>query len=424
MVRVLQERNAAAGISRRTSTKTVESNVTKKENPSKEANSWFGEAVKRSISEKQISNGTRKRTAFGDITNDVQSDLGRGPVRGKKSSLSKHPEAAAEERRRSNRVKFATSQCSEPALPMIIDHALESQSISSQCDEILKTPITSESSILPEGVDPFDQDEDPFQVCEYVQSIFSNMRKREAEYPIANYLTENGEAKSITAGMRAILIDWIIGVQHSFQLHHETLYVAVKLLDSYLQQHTDVPKEELQLVGTTALLLACKVEEYASPPLDDFAYICDDAYTKKDFLRMEMEMFKALRYDINIPIAYRYLRRFARVTSMGIKILTLARFILELSLQGAEFLHQPSSKMAAAALCLAMRMSEAGPWNANHRYHSGYEEHELYGVMEELNNMLIESPGSKLQTVRSKYIHPVKFAVAKTKPLPKNSFTA
>ena len=72
------------------------------------------------------------------------------------------------------------------------------------------------------------------------------------------------------------------------------------------------------------------------PPLDDFQYICDDAYTNRMFLDMEIKIMKALNFDINIPIAYRYLRRFSRVTQMGMEILTLSRFILELSLQGSK----------------------------------------------------------------------------------------
>jgi len=61
--------------------------------------------------------------------------------------------------------------------------------------------------------------------------------------------------------MRAILVDWLVEVQQSFELVHETLYLAVKLIDCYLdRQKTRVAKNLVQLIGATALNVACKFE--------------------------------------------------------------------------------------------------------------------------------------------------------------------
>ena len=59
--------------------------------------------------------------------------------------------------------------------------------------------------------------------------------------------------------MRSILIDWLVEVQENFELFHETLYLAVKIVDRYLEQR-EVKKEYLQLVGATAMLIAAKFE--------------------------------------------------------------------------------------------------------------------------------------------------------------------
>ena len=45
-----------------------------------------------------------------------------------------------------------------------------------------------------------------------------------------------GHVQDITEGMRAILVDWLVEVQESFELNHETLYTAVKLMDLYLSK--------------------------------------------------------------------------------------------------------------------------------------------------------------------------------------------
>lgn len=51
--------------------------------------------------------------------------------------------------------------------------------------------------------------------------------------------------------------------------------------------------------------------------MDDFLYICDDAYKREELIAMEMNILSTLKFDINIPIPYRFLRRFAKVGAAG-----------------------------------------------------------------------------------------------------------
>jgi len=72
-----------------------------------------------------------------------------------------------------------------------------------------------------------------------------------------------GRQREMSVNMRAILVDWLVEVQQSFELVHETLYLAVKLTDRYLDLQTEtVAKNQLQLIGSTALNIACKFEVY------------------------------------------------------------------------------------------------------------------------------------------------------------------
>ena len=121
----------------------------------------------------------------------------------------------------------------------------------------------------------------------------------------------------ISEMMRAILVDWLVEVQESFELNHETLYTGVKLMDLYMSK-VRVPKEELQLVGATACLIACKIDERIPPNLDDFVYVCDDAYTRRDIIKKEQEMICAVDYDVGYPLSYRFLRRFGRVSRLAL----------------------------------------------------------------------------------------------------------
>ena len=70
------------------------------------------------------------------------------------------------------------------------------------------------------------------------------------------YINKNSE---ITEQMRTILVDWLIEVQENFALFHETLYLAVQIMDHYLERKP-VKREYLQLVGATSMLIASKFE--------------------------------------------------------------------------------------------------------------------------------------------------------------------
>jgi cyclin B len=68
----------------------------------------------------------------------------------------------------------------------------------------------------------------------------------------------------INSKMRGILADWIIEVHQKFDLMPESLYLTMYIIDRYLSMQP-VLRRELQLVGVSALLIACKYEEIWAP---------------------------------------------------------------------------------------------------------------------------------------------------------------
>lgn len=111
---------------------------------------------------------------------------------------------------------------------------------------------------IPPSVEDFDQENwrDVFQVSNYSMNIFEYLKYREQFYQIKDYMSNQPE---ISRWMRSLLVDWMVEVQESFELNHETLYLAVKIVDSYLGRER-VSKDSLQLLGAAALLIACKYD--------------------------------------------------------------------------------------------------------------------------------------------------------------------
>lgn len=74
-------------------------------------------------------------------------------------------------------------------------------------------------------------------------------------------------------------------VHYKLELLEETLFLTVNIIDRFLAIE-NVARKKLQLVGVTAMLLACKYEEVSVPVVEDLILICDRAYTRADILEM------------------------------------------------------------------------------------------------------------------------------------------
>uniref|UniRef100_A0A672RUM2 G2/mitotic-specific cyclin-B3-like n=1 Tax=Sinocyclocheilus grahami TaxID=75366 RepID=A0A672RUM2_SINGR len=249
---------------------------------------------------------------------------------------------------------------------------------------------------------------DSVHAVEYAKDIFDYLKSREEKFVLHDYMADE---QNLNSNMRAILVDWLVEVQENFELNHETLYLAVKMTDHYLAV-SQARRESLQLIGSTAMLIASKFEERAPPCVDDFLYICDDAYKRSQLIAMEISILQALNFDINIPVPYRFLRRYAKCVNAGMDTLTLARFICELSLLEMDFVPVRASLLASACLLIALVTKDLGGWTQCLQFHSGYSVEDLAPVVRKLHDMLIGPPDSKLAVIRSKYAHKVFFEVA------------
>lgn len=275
------------------------------------------------------------------------------------------------------------------------------------CPEVKETAPVSK---VPAGVEDYDAEcaNDPFSVSEYAMDIFEYLKSREAMFKIDDYMDKQID---LTRFMRSLLVDWMVEVQENFELNHETLYLGVKIVDTYLSKVT-VSKQTLQLVGAAAMFIASKYDERVPPLVEDLTYICDGAYTHDQLIAMEASILRVIGFDLSMPLSYRFLRRYARCAKIAMPQLTLARYILELSLLEYGMVTASDSKLAAGALLLSLKMQNLGGWTPTLEYYSGYKLEDIHDMCHQLNDMLHKKPKTAVQTVRNKYSHKVFFEVA------------
>lgn len=85
--------------------------------------------------------------------------------------------------------------------------------------------------------------------------------------------------------MRDILVGWLIEVAAGLGLKHETLHLAVLLLDKYCYTR-NILKRKYQVLGGACLFIAAKYEEVSIPRLHKYVSISDGAYVREELLGM------------------------------------------------------------------------------------------------------------------------------------------
>jgi transcription initiation factor TFIIIB Brf1 subunit/transcription initiation factor TFIIB len=178
----------------------------------------------------------------------------------------------------------------------------------------------------------------------------------------------------INEKMRAILVDWLVEVHLKFKLIPESLYLTVNLIDRYLEKQK-VNRQQLQLVGVTCMLIACKYEEIYPPIVKDFVYITDNAYSKQEILDMERDILSVLDFDIQINSSFRFLERYCKIAQADSMIFNLSRYLLELCLVNYKMIKYAPSNLAASALYLSNKMTKsANSWSEALAHHSQFKE--------------------------------------------------
>lgn len=99
---------------------------------------------------------------------------------------------------------------------------------------------------------------------------------------------------------REVLVDWLMEVGVEYSARATTLALAVSYLDRVLAV-LDVPRENLQLLAITCMLIACKVEETEPPSIADVEFICDHLYKAPQVLAMEETVINLLGFRLTQP---------------------------------------------------------------------------------------------------------------------------
>ena len=164
---------------------------------------------------------------------------------------------------------------------------------------------------------------------DYINIIYYNLLKEEEKgiEPKADY-TYMKRQKEINEKMRSILVDWIIDVHFKFGFTDETLFMTISIIDRYLSVE-QIARSKFQLLGITALMIACKHEEIDLPKIDDFIYITDNAYVKNEVIKMENDVLSKLNFSFLYPSPIKFFEYLSLHFNFSKKLHMMGKYLME-----------------------------------------------------------------------------------------------
>ncbi|KAL0207801.1 hypothetical protein P9112_012429 [Eukaryota sp. TZLM1-RC] len=213
---------------------------------------------------------------------------------------------------------------------------------------------------------------DPLSI--YVDDIYAYLREFEVRtHPQADYLSNQAE---LTNDNRTSVIDWMVDVHARFKSVPESLFTAINYMDRFLSQKA-VVRSKLQLIAYTSLFLACKYEDVYTPRLKHWVKLVYPTIQQHELIRAERLLCATLNYDLAVPSAFTFLRRFTKVGGADSIIKYSAHFLCEFALMDVEVLQFYPSLQAASALAAVNELYGRPLWNAALEDYSKYTADDL-----------------------------------------------
>ena len=209
--------------------------------------------------------------------------------------------------------------------------------------------------------------------------------------------------KDLNEKMRAILIDWLISVHLRFNLSSATLFLTVNIIDRFLEKHP-IPRQKLQLVGLSSMLIAAKIEEIYYPEIMDLVSISDCSYGKKEIIDMEAMIVAKLNFDFNYTSPIMFVELYSKIEGFTEKMKIFCNYIVELALTEYQIIRDSSSLIAAGAIMLANKLYHKNQIISKELQKKSYlNSDEVKRVSNDLQLILKNQDKSRLKSVRIKY---------------------
>ncbi|KAL7188498.1 hypothetical protein ACSBR1_038375 [Camellia fascicularis] len=222
----------------------------------------------------------------------------------------------------------------------------------------------------------------------------SSFHEEAKRRPLPDYIEM--AQKDVSPNMRAILMDWLVEVAEEYKLHSDTLHLSISYSDRFLSTND----------------LNRKYEKINHKPVDEFCYLTDNAYTKKEVVKMEADILKHIKFEVGGPTIMTFLGYYCIVNIQSffslipnLKLEFLGYYLAELSLLENDYVILLPSLVAASVVFLSRFtiQPKLHPWSSALQDFSSYKPADLRECVLIIHDLQLSKRGGSLVTSRNKY---------------------
>ncbi|KAK9222977.1 hypothetical protein WN944_011419 [Citrus x changshan-huyou] len=192
------------------------------------------------------------------------------------------------------------------------------------------------------------------------EESYQRFRERERRqtflYDYAEEYFSGTEYGDLIREQRSQMVHWIVEQCTAKELHQETMFLGVSLLDRFLSRGFFKIKRNLQIVGVACLALATRIEEnqpYNGVRQKNF-YIGNNVYSRCEVVAMEWLVQEVLNFQCFLPTIYNFLWFYLKAAKADAGVDKKAKYLAVLALSDHEHLSYWPSTVAAALVILAL----------------------------------------------------------------------
>ncbi|KAL9454128.1 hypothetical protein AB3S75_009686 [Citrus x aurantiifolia] len=192
------------------------------------------------------------------------------------------------------------------------------------------------------------------------EESYQRFRERERRqtflYDYAEEYFSGTEYGDLIREQRSQMVHWIVEQCTAKELHQETMFLGVSLLDRFLSRGFFKIKRNLQIVGVACLALASRIEEnqpYNGVRQKNF-YIGNNVYSRCEVVAMEWLVQEVLNFQCFLPTIYNFLWFYLKAAKADAGVDKKAKYLAVLALSDHEHLSYWPSTVAAALVILAL----------------------------------------------------------------------
>lgn len=194
--------------------------------------------------------------------------------------------------------------------------------------------------------------DDPRMLENLNKDITRYLKRMEVFYQPSKDFLKN--QKFVTKRHRERQVDWILRLSHEMRLKRQSFYLAISMMDRYIELIKPTSDKEYDCLALTCLFSASKYEELTFPTINDFVYLSGGKAKKDDLIQLEMTILETLGWRMNHCNPMNFFDQLSRNLGLQAACYHFGQFLVECLIYKGESARYKSSVLGASCLLLCL----------------------------------------------------------------------